>query len=1482
MDISDEDMAKLVLGYLRSEKCKGAAKMFVQSSRHLQDAQNSIRRAKHFITHKHGYCLREILREYAKLYTIIIEYLEDLSYMSDITTRDMPSKLIYLLERAQSRESYTPSLSPRSRSSTPVKQLQNTKPFSSQNLSRIDEKSPSEFDVNTTPLHDLPGHFSSNNNTSEEKRHKSTEESDLTDNNDSEGSIAKVLLETVLENREFQEKLVENINSVIQKPSEENVVENNPVNNELDSAIKAIVDKTEHDPVFERLLSDLIGPEKKLETDLDENKQKEKVSEEISQPEVPEVNLELNPTINPTDEVKSTPPKRSMLTLEGTKVDLPPKQNLTVNTNTGEVILYDGTLENYMKEQPMNSQSTTTSVNSTCSSNLVLNAGLLMVQPQTVVQQPQSYFLWNSSQVVNMGVPQYKVNAISDHDILSMPTVIVCDENQQELGINKGVEEIKAKTLKKIAPKPMVDMSKGNKKSKRKSPRKHSHSPKTTKIQDVEKKVEIKIEVLRESQNHQSNLDNCEGDKIESKSSSDKIVKETTPKNKLIDESTSTPRSASHIRILDFDFTPKSISKQINKEQKPRSGSSPKRKSPNTKGNHQPTKISKSLFSSPAKNQRKRCGGDSEKKGAKKSWDADLRALAASTAIREPPKREKSKRKPKKSEKLNKTEENAKAIEDNLRADEIANNEDIKTEKTKESTLYEKKVLADCAEKDEILIQKEIEPGADTEEEGESTFTLINYNRAPRIKRKCNIDGNVKKVGKVTKVKEVKNLDVCNNKMILSPSKLNASKRTFVEKIDGNVKNEQEIEKEKEKIEENLKVPLTPRLYDENELLTLNFAKFTPENIPTVSFSDSLDVSGVMKATRNLLPLLDTPLKIENTLLIPKTPGISTPNNIKETPITKMINEHCENIDLVDIETPKILITPSIGITPYVNRRTDYSTSSSYYQPSDTEQNKSIEQLIEETKRDKKIIVEKENDANKNDLTSIVNKLNSFNKNVIGRKNLSLVTKVDTVSFGDSESETDFIDNEINDEESKCESKKNVTVIQNEKEGGKSRYSLRSRSKEDAKKVDDKNNKNDSLEKEEINAPEFQLLDPKDKILRELEKKRQETIALIKKPELQSKTTSKSNPKKEIVDNKKLNDEKTVLKSQEIKKPVKAKSNPKPQKTTTRKGNQRKVNKNVTKVINIVGDPEKNDSNLINPLNYVEAHLGNNSNDNKKKYESNQELLVRDLKERGIYLLPKNKKEIILEPPNDNSSTELINVEIKNVLPLKKRDSNKSFEINTETNIQDKNNLLQDDLNLTDSFIDDKEPIIFSDNLKLLDYIIFHDPNESNKKTLQDYDLKCLDKTYNVPVYWEEYKFDDSRPLKVTKTDFFFDLEFNSEQNQIQTKNQTNTKINEKIVESGKKYRRKSLELNKKSTLVPAKKSNRSESVVDVKSTKKKSLDLMDIAIVGEKFPKTDETNTKRKADEVVASEKNKCPKLCDNLLSGLNVEHFLSQIHKD
>lgn len=96
----------------------------------------------------------------------------------------------------------------------------------------------------------------------------------------------------------------------------------------------------------------------------------------------------------------------------------------------------------------------------------------------------------------------------------------------------------------------------------------------------------------------------------------------------------------------------------------------------------------------------------------------------------------------------------------------------------------------------------------------------------------------------------------------------------------------------------------------------------------------------------NVSTLLETPYKFDPTCF-PNTPRFLVPQ-VQETPITKFMNnfkvQDCSSMKNSDIQTPIFPITPGANTTPPIsptsgcyNRPTDYSSSSSYYKPDETD-----------------------------------------------------------------------------------------------------------------------------------------------------------------------------------------------------------------------------------------------------------------------------------------------------------------------------------------------------------------------------------------------------------------------------------------------------------------------------------------------------------------------------------------------------------------
>lgn len=540
-----------------------------------------------------------------------------------------------------------------------------------------------------------------------------------------------------------------------------------------------------------------------------------------------------------------------------------------------------------------------------------------------------------------------------------------------------------------------------------------------------------------------------------------------TPQDNIQNIKKNTPKSGTHVRVLDFNFGTQ------NKD---------------TTEKEQDKKSNKCLFGKLEGNEKNKTSEKTipqDNKDPLKSWDADLRASFAPPVIN-PPKGKSKKSKSKKASKKEPPKEskkdkvNTKKDDNTVKKDksleETKVNVEIQKKKTKNVTtrrarITAKQVLSPSkiqnkrkmaikennlkieSEKNDVknikgkdinvkdnkvkeIEVKEIEvkknEEADLKEnviqnlqflkgtqeiEISETLNLRNLNKKPKYPRKCNIGNNVKKDIKIITVKEIRPIELVNevtNKLVLSPSKLNANKRTFVEA-------EQSIETNK-KIPD-IDPPVVPEISETANIL--NSKPIAVENDFESSFNKlitpeitKLDSSQPISANCNITPFLETPMKfIEGGL--PKTPGIFSPLNTVDTPITKTLKKSMQGVDLSAIKTPQFPVTPDIPITPYIegefpSRSTDYSTSSSYYQPSDTEQNKCLEQfIIDECNRPgsapKKSRIETKGkiiDVDNKTEKAIAEKMLTMNKNMIAKKNLNLVKQhaeiQDTLEFTES------------------------------------------------------------------------------------------------------------------------------------------------------------------------------------------------------------------------------------------------------------------------------------------------------------------------------------------------------------------------------------------------------------------------------------------------------------------------------------------------
>lgn len=474
-----------------------------------------------------------------------------------------------------------------------------------------------------------------------------------------------------------------------------------------------------------------------------------------------------------------------------------------------------------------------------------------------------------------------------------------------------------------------------------------------------------------------------------------KTNREQTPPPSAVDRSQKTPRSGSHVRNLDFSTPPKMTSTHKK--------SAVTSKSPTFVHKKQ---AAKTLFNS----QNRVSSNEKTSKNLRgnRTWDADLRAsiLPAEEQKFSCNSSRKKKRSPiKKGKKIKKgkiVKRQLNAIEENAALIEAALQTPIKSDG------------GNCTYSEQVKKENHDSKANDEGRNNSNDFETNN--------------------------KKTKQPNECpTNKMVLSPSKLNANKRKF---IGPDVTDNHDANNSGKLAEETNKF-ITPEMIKENFHYPI-------------------------KANRNITPMLETPLKND----FPKTPG--SPNTSINTPFTKMLEANLKGIDISSLPTPNIPITPNFPpftpnveiSSPYSNRPTDYSTSSSYYQPSDSEPNRSLEaNVIELEKRsgagrnDAAVTERMEAEENKledgegkSDTIKIVNstvdeRLKIFNGNIIGKKNLNLVKR--NMSSNSSSSDLSSESSNEDDAISSCSwiEKSNDTVICNKKtpETPRRIYSLRNR-----------------------------------------------------------------------------------------------------------------------------------------------------------------------------------------------------------------------------------------------------------------------------------------------------------------------------------------------------------------------------------------------------------------------------------------------------
>ncbi|XP_018330085.1 uncharacterized protein LOC108740302 isoform X2 [Agrilus planipennis] len=1138
-NISKQHIAKLVLGYLKDEKCKKAFRYLLESSPYLRGYLRKVKKGKPISTRICGLNLVDIINEYSVIYRIIQERLESTNYFNKTQGKSsLEEQLIYLLNRVE----YSPSSSPCSFATRSSSEKDFSFIHTSGNICNDSSHRDSSqrednivdcvdnIETRATLSSSLPGNV---NRSTESATSTASTKSARLRHEDLE-LVIELVSQKLAQNRDFHEKLAENINkeliSFSTSPCDE---KQNPLNQEMDNVIKTVLQKTEADPLFHKLLTDVLDS---VEIhNLEDSSQNDSLGDNGGQDEQRTSSQSPNDLViacSDSDQSKKDASSKVTTTNFEKPLEIQAPShflntsftNLT-NSNIQTQQLSSEYISNtvYIPEVPssnhlsrscyakdssishfINVASTVPNcitiptqplvVHNSQNQGLINTSGLLMVQQQN--QNPsKSYQVIGGKPLVNIAP---KWTPLNEQDIMSMPTVFISDNQSMIPSIagqslptaEMGRESSAKKAKRKIAPKTNNNMPSLINSPHLKTPFEQKKiktllpKPSVDKDSNTPPKINITITTTTTTTSYDEPYDS----RSIAGQVNDPII--TTP---LSTDANSckkpTPKSnSSHVRQLDFSTPEKPYSEDQEDKIK------------------ETKEINEAVENVKTKDISSRT----------KSWDADLRALVGTpkTQTEIPTKTPAKKRKRTNSTTNNQsksTDENqAIAVGKNKKKKQSSSSSSSSTcsqdvQETKkpaasdsfcsENGIIKTDVEAEKPTPEETIVEVPIQKIEHTEpkskhivEEQENVgvgieCVVINRDIKPTYKRKCNIDNSKRNmivekfVPSSTTSFNGKNgpdvIDDMSPTLILSPTKLNANKRSIVE-IDN-------------KGDELLETP------DE-----VHISKTAP----------------ILNAKRNITPSLETPFKKGQPP--PKTPHFLSPVNTSDTPFTKVLKEQLQGLDLASFPTPKFPLTPDFSVTPlthdqspYSRRSTDYSTCSSYYQPSDTEQTKSIEQLlIEESIRlENKLETPTKNNEESKSIVAhfshndINKKRSNFNNIMTGKKNLSLLkeeeknlhldlsSSEDNCSF-DDESSKGWIDNHTND-----------TVIQN-----KIPYSLRSRGtvaeirkQEEISKgesnIHDPTKTNDISNKSAVDSKNFNLL-------QSLEEKRKSVIAKLKQDDL--------------------------------------------------------------------------------------------------------------------------------------------------------------------------------------------------------------------------------------------------------------------------------------------------------------------------------------------------------------------------------------------
>lgn len=417
MEPLDLIAAKLVLGYLKSAKCITAHREFLKTSSNLRHLDFT--KTKYMPTRFLGQTLEDILVEYFQMSQIIQGRLEATNFYNENHSKSsLQDQLLYLLNNKD--------LS--SRASTPIT---STPCGSCDNYT-----SPNHSDLDATPVHTLPGNAESEesfntNPSSKGKLNSRNEEQPISTSKISpiektrtEVFDTEVLAQNLMENKEFQEKIAHTINKVVERQYKER----NP--EELDKTIKSAVEEAQADPIFEDLLREIMGSSNTVEA----NKQLELANTTSNNGKKKDAaDLDKSTSANKSDEAQGTP------NIFNAHQPIPSDKESTMS------------FDNYIISNNCSLVSSNACVQNPVFINTV--SGLLIPSISTSVNPTKPLILLNNQ------TPVATTATLTEQDIMQMPIILNENDEMVSLALETGKQKKGHKKPKMILPQPTIQLA---------------------------------------------------------------------------------------------------------------------------------------------------------------------------------------------------------------------------------------------------------------------------------------------------------------------------------------------------------------------------------------------------------------------------------------------------------------------------------------------------------------------------------------------------------------------------------------------------------------------------------------------------------------------------------------------------------------------------------------------------------------------------------------------------------------------------------------------------------------------------------------------------------------------------------------------------------------------------------------------------------------------------------------------------------------